>query len=112
MVWEDKADFERYWYSPEIAEARESVVAWYDIPLLPDLAHADRRPVGRRRTASSERADPVKLGIVGLGYVGLPLALAFTEAGNDVVGARHRPRPSSPTSPRAAATSRTSPTPS
>jgi len=27
----------------------------------------------------------VKLGIVGLGYVGLPLALAFAEAGNDVV---------------------------
>jgi UDP-N-acetyl-D-glucosamine dehydrogenase len=27
----------------------------------------------------------MKLGIVGLGYVGLPLALAFTEAGNDVV---------------------------
>jgi hypothetical protein len=36
MVWEDKADFERYWYSPEIAEARESVVAWYVIPLLPE----------------------------------------------------------------------------
>ncbi|HVW48044.1 MAG TPA: hypothetical protein VHA76_13370 [Solirubrobacterales bacterium] len=35
MVWEDKADFERYWYSPEIAAARESVVNWYDIPLLP-----------------------------------------------------------------------------
>jgi UDP-N-acetyl-D-glucosamine dehydrogenase len=28
----------------------------------------------------------MKLGIVGLGYVGLPLALAFAEAGNDVVG--------------------------
>jgi len=28
----------------------------------------------------------VKLGIVGLGYVGLPLALAFAEAGNEVVG--------------------------
>ena len=27
----------------------------------------------------------MKLGIVGLGYVGLPLALAFAEAGNDVV---------------------------
>jgi UDP-N-acetyl-D-glucosamine dehydrogenase len=27
-----------------------------------------------------------KLGIVGLGYVGLPLALAFAEAGNEVVG--------------------------
>jgi UDP-N-acetyl-D-glucosamine dehydrogenase len=28
----------------------------------------------------------MKLGIVGLGYVGLPLALAFAEAGNEVVG--------------------------
>lgn len=35
MVWEDKADFERYWYSQEVAEAREKVVAWYVIPLLP-----------------------------------------------------------------------------
>ena len=35
MVWEDKADFERYWYSPEIGEAREAVVNWYGIPLLP-----------------------------------------------------------------------------
>ncbi|HEX3738046.1 MAG TPA: nucleotide sugar dehydrogenase [Solirubrobacterales bacterium] len=28
----------------------------------------------------------MKLGIVGLGYVGLPLSLAFAEAGNEVVG--------------------------
>ena len=28
----------------------------------------------------------MKVGIVGLGYVGLPLAVAFAEAGNDVVG--------------------------
>ncbi|HTT93935.1 MAG TPA: hypothetical protein VMF55_04635 [Solirubrobacterales bacterium] len=35
MVWEDKEDFERYWYSQEIAEAREQVIGWYDIPLLP-----------------------------------------------------------------------------
>jgi UDP-N-acetyl-D-glucosamine dehydrogenase len=28
----------------------------------------------------------MRLGIVGLGYVGLPLALAFAEAGNEVVG--------------------------
>jgi UDP-N-acetyl-D-glucosamine dehydrogenase len=28
----------------------------------------------------------MKLGIVGLGYVGLPLALVFAEAGNEVVG--------------------------
>jgi hypothetical protein len=35
MVWENKADFERYWYSQEIAEAREAVINWYVIPLLP-----------------------------------------------------------------------------
>jgi hypothetical protein len=35
MVWADKADFERYWYSPEIAEIRASVIKWYDIPLIP-----------------------------------------------------------------------------
>ena len=29
---------------------------------------------------------PMKIGIVGLGYVGLPLAIAFGEAGHDVVG--------------------------
>jgi UDP-N-acetyl-D-glucosamine dehydrogenase len=27
-----------------------------------------------------------RIGIVGLGYVGLPLAVAFAEAGQDVVG--------------------------
>ena len=33
-------------------------------------------------------ADRIKLriGIIGLGYVGLPLAVAFAEAGDDVVG--------------------------
>ena len=30
----------------------------------------------------------MKIGIVGLGYVGLPLAVAFAEAGHEVVGAR------------------------
>ena len=35
MVFEDKADFDRYWFSPEIGEARESVVNWYVVPLLP-----------------------------------------------------------------------------
>ena len=28
----------------------------------------------------------MRIGIIGLGYVGLPLALAFAEAGNGVVG--------------------------
>ena len=28
----------------------------------------------------------MKIGVVGLGYVGLPLAVAFCEAGHDVAG--------------------------
>ena len=34
-VWESRTDFERYWYSPEIEEARASVIDLYDLPLLP-----------------------------------------------------------------------------
>jgi hypothetical protein len=35
MVWESRADFERYWYSDEIAQARAAIIDLYDIPLLP-----------------------------------------------------------------------------
>ncbi len=35
MVWESRSDFERYWYSDEIAHARASIIDLYDIPLLP-----------------------------------------------------------------------------
>jgi heme-degrading monooxygenase HmoA len=34
-VWESKADFERFWYSQEVAEAREATIGWYNIPILP-----------------------------------------------------------------------------
>ena len=34
----------------------------------------------------------MKIGIVGLGYVGLPLAVAFCEAGHEVVGVDTDPR--------------------
>ena len=34
----------------------------------------------------------MKIGVVGLGYVGLPLALAFTEEGHQVVGVDADPR--------------------
>ena len=34
----------------------------------------------------------MKIGIVGLGYVGLPLAVAFAEAGHEVVGLDSDPR--------------------
>jgi hypothetical protein len=34
-IWERRSDFERYWYSEEIAAARESIIDLYDKPLLP-----------------------------------------------------------------------------
>ena len=34
-VWEDRADFERYWFSDEISAIREQVIDYYSIPLLP-----------------------------------------------------------------------------
>ena len=30
-----KSDFERYWYSEEISEARAAASGWYQVPLLP-----------------------------------------------------------------------------
>jgi hypothetical protein len=34
-IWESRADFERYWYSEEIGQARAAVIDLYDLPLLP-----------------------------------------------------------------------------
>jgi quinol monooxygenase YgiN len=34
-VWENRADFERYWYSDEIAALREEAVNYYNKPVLP-----------------------------------------------------------------------------
>lgn len=34
-VWESKSDFERFWFSREIEEAREATIGWYVIPMLP-----------------------------------------------------------------------------
>jgi hypothetical protein len=34
-VWNKRSDFERYWYSTEIEEARAGILNLYDIPLLP-----------------------------------------------------------------------------
>jgi hypothetical protein len=36
-VFESKADFERYWYSERIAEARAELAGRYQIPLLPTV---------------------------------------------------------------------------
>ena len=34
-IWENRADFERYWFSEEIEAARTAVIGYYDIPILP-----------------------------------------------------------------------------
>jgi quinol monooxygenase YgiN len=34
-VWENRSDFERYWFSEEIEQARAAVIDLYDLPLLP-----------------------------------------------------------------------------
>jgi hypothetical protein len=34
-VFENKLDFERYWYSDEVSEARVSIGGLYQVPLLP-----------------------------------------------------------------------------
>jgi hypothetical protein len=34
-VWESRAEFERYWYSEEIEEARAQSVGFYDLLMLP-----------------------------------------------------------------------------
>ena len=49
----------------------------------------------------------MRIGVVGLGYVGFPLAVAFAEEGHDVVGVDTDQRKLAPW-PRGAATSRTS----
>ncbi len=35
ITWEDKADFESYWFSEEVSAIREQVIDFYDKPLLP-----------------------------------------------------------------------------
>jgi hypothetical protein len=34
-IWDDRADFERYWYSDEITEIREQAIKLYNKPVSP-----------------------------------------------------------------------------
>jgi heme-degrading monooxygenase HmoA len=34
-VWENRADFERYWFSDEIEAARAAIINLHDLPILP-----------------------------------------------------------------------------
>src|SRR3954451_2124592 len=58
-------------------------IALSGLPWLSRRAHAGR---GRVQCNRPGEARNMKIGIVGLGYVGLPLAVAFAEAGHDVAG--------------------------
>lgn len=51
MVFTDKLDFERYWYSEELAEARGRAAGLYQVPVLPAWFYPLSQ--GRRTTAPS-----------------------------------------------------------
>ena len=57
-------------------------------PLLTEVLHSQKPAPGDDAAAFDERiaTRQAKVGIVGLGYAGLPLAMAFAEAGFDVTG--------------------------
>ncbi len=65
----------------------------------PSARRGASRAVRRRSRCGADHQRPshlhfsaMKIGIVGLGYVGLPLAIAFAEEGHDVVGVEADPR--------------------
>ena len=35
-VWENRSDFDRYWYSDEIVALKERTVDLYSLPIIPD----------------------------------------------------------------------------
>jgi hypothetical protein len=34
-TWENRADFERWWFSEEVEQARAAIIDMHDIPILP-----------------------------------------------------------------------------
>jgi hypothetical protein len=34
-IWDDRADFERYWYSDEVSAARTEAISYFGKPVLP-----------------------------------------------------------------------------
>ena len=77
----------------------------------PAAARAERaRAAGRPTARAAIHCAPMRVGIVGLGYVGLPLAVAFARRRRRGPRRRRRRRARSRRSRPAAPTSRTSPT--
>jgi heme-degrading monooxygenase HmoA len=55
-VWDDKADFERYWASDEVAAMRQEAMSYFTKPLLPNWhsLSADAGPSQQASDSSSE----------------------------------------------------------
>jgi len=34
-IWENRSDFERWWFSTEVEDIRASIIDFHDIPILP-----------------------------------------------------------------------------
>ena len=56
-----KLDFDRYWYSEEVAEAREEIAGWYLVPLVPTVPHDGREgSLSRGSGAGSGAVGPLR----------------------------------------------------
>ena len=61
-VWDDHADFERYWYSDEIAALREAALNYFNKPAAAELAHrGGRRLAGRNAEVTAYLASSADL---------------------------------------------------
>jgi quinol monooxygenase YgiN len=60
-IWENKDDFERYWFSDEIAALREQVFQYYNKPVIPSwhtvTAEATAGGVGGEETAAEQAPE-------------------------------------------------------
>ena len=56
--WDDKEDFERYWFSDELARTREAAVNYFNKPLLPGWSSmvAEAGPASDRTERVAEAA--------------------------------------------------------
>ena len=81
------------WLAPGRRRERGLHARLADTSLRRNRTRCGRRCVGDATSLRrSYNSGAMKVGIIGLGYVGLPLAVAFAEAGADVIGVDADPR--------------------
>ena len=57
-TWESKDDFERYWFSDEIAAIREQVFQYYNKPVLPSWHSLTAQATSGAQEPAEEPAEP------------------------------------------------------